>query len=137
MGAMVVQTPQTRETTEGAVTLFARALYAVAQGRGSLTQLEECFAGAAEAKAFRRLLENPETDAERELQEVLKSLGSVIQVLQTTVTEDGLKVKWKAAVQQPLTTTVNGVTKTWRLGEGYELELRLRQIGGEWKIVGF
>ncbi len=137
MGGMVVLTAQTRDTAEGALTLFARALDAVAQGRGNLAQLEECFAGAAEAKAFRRLLENPETDAERELQQVLKSLGSVIQVVQTTATEDGLKVKWKAAVQQPLTTTVNGVTRNWRLGEGYELELRLKQVGGEWKIVGF
>lgn len=136
-GGMVVQTPQTRETTEGALALFARDLYATAHGRGSLAQLEECFAGTAEAEAFRRILENPETDAERELQQVLKSLGTVITVVQTTATEDGLKVKWKAAVQQPFTTTENGVAKTWRLGEGYELELRLRQVGGEWKIVGF
>jgi hypothetical protein len=136
-GGMVVQTPQTRDTTEGAVTLFARALYAMARGRGSLAQLEECFAGTAEAEAFRRILENPETDAERELQQVLKSLGPVIQVVQTTATEDGLKVKWKAAVQQSFTTTQNGVTKAWRLGEGYELELRLKQVGGEWKIAGF
>ncbi len=136
-GGMVVQTPQTRETTEGAVTLFARGLYAMARGRGSLAQLDECFAGTAEAEAFRRIMENPETDAERELQQVLKSLGPTIQVVQTTATEDGLKVKWKASVQQSFTTTQNGVAKTWRLGEGYELELRLKQVGGEWKIVGF
>ena len=137
MGGMAVRPTPTRATAEGALTLFASALYATAHGRGDLSRAEECFVSATNAETFHRLWENPETDAERQLQQVLKSLGTVITVVQTTATEDGLKVKWKAAVQQPFTTTENGVTKTWRLGEGYELATVLKQVGSEWKIVGF
>ncbi len=136
-GAMGSGPPPTRATTDGAITLFANALYAAALGRGDLARLEECFAGTAEAAAFRQLLENPLNDAERELQQVLKSLGPVIEVVQTTATEDGLKVKWKAAVRQPFTTTENGVARVWERGDCYELEARLKQVDGEWKIVGF
>ena len=109
----------------------------MALGRSDLARLEECFAGAAEAKAFRQLYENPANDSERELQQVLKSLGPVIEVVQTTATDDGLKVKWKAPVRQPFTTAENGAARTWQPGDRYELELQLKQIGGEWKIVGF
>ncbi len=129
--------PPTRATTDGAITLFANALYATALGRGDLARLEECFADAAAAEAFRRLLENPANDAERELQQVLKSLGPVVEVVQTTATEDGLKVKWKATVRQPFTATENGAARTWQRGDRYELEVRLKQVDGEWKIVGF
>jgi RNA polymerase sigma-70 factor, ECF subfamily len=128
--------PPTRATTEGALTLFANALYAMALGRSDLARLEECFTSTAEVEAFRRLWESPANDTERELQQVLKSLGPVIEVIQTAATEDGLKVKWKATVRQPFTTTENGAAKTWQPGDPYELEARLKQIGGEWKIVG-
>lgn len=124
--------PPTRATADGALTLFAMALV-----RGDLARLEECFAGAAEAEVFRRFWENPTDDAERELQQVFKSVGPRIEVAQTTTTGDGLKVIWKATVRQPFTTTVNGAAKTWQRGDRYELETRLKQIDGEWKIVGF
>jgi RNA polymerase sigma-70 factor (ECF subfamily) len=124
--------PPTRATTDGALKLFAMALV-----RGDLTQLEECFAGAAEAQVFRRIWEDPTSDAERELQLVLKSVGPGIEVGQITTTEEGFKVKWIARVRQPFTTTENGITKTWQRGDRYELETRLKQVGGEWKIVGF
>ena len=95
------------------------------------------FAGTAESEAFRRLWDNPANDAERELQQALKSLSPAIEVVQSTATEEGLKIKWKATVRQPFTTTVNGAAKTWQRGDRYELETRLKQMGGEWKIVGF
>jgi hypothetical protein len=40
-------------------------------------------------------------------------------------------------VRQPFTTTENSITKTWQRGDRYELKTRLKQVGGEWKIVGF
>ncbi len=135
--ATAPQSPPTRATTEGALTLFANALYAMALGRSDLARLEECFAGPAEATAFRQVLENPANDTERELQQALKSLGPVIEVVQSTAIENGLKVKWTAPVRQPFTTTVNGAARTWHPGDRYELEVRLKQIGDEWKIVGF
>jgi RNA polymerase sigma-70 factor (ECF subfamily) len=124
--------PPTRATTDGALTLFSMALV-----RGDLAQLEECFADAAEAEAFRRVWENPMDDTQRQLQRVFKSVGPRIEVGQTTTTEEGLKVKWIARVRQPFTTTENGTTMTWQRGDRYELETRLKQVGGEWKIVRF
>jgi hypothetical protein len=137
MGGMAVRPTPTRATTEGALTLFADALGAAAQGRGDLARWEEHFASTAETEAFRRLLENPETDSERELQKVLGSVGSPVEVVSTTAIEDGLKVKWKVSVRRPFTTMDNGVTKSWERGDRYEMELRVRQINGEWKLVGF
>jgi RNA polymerase sigma factor (sigma-70 family) len=122
----------TRATAAGALTLFANALV-----RGDPARWLDCFDGAIETNPLRRALENPTTEAERELQRVLWSLGPPVEVMQTTETVDGLKVKWKATVRQPFTTADNGVTKTWQRDDRYELELRLKQIGGEWKIVGF
>jgi hypothetical protein len=132
-----VRPTPTRATAEGALTLFASALYATAHGRGDLSRAEECFVSATDAEAFHRLWENPANDTERELQQALKSLGTVIEVVQTTATGDGLKVKWKAAVPQPFTTTDNGVTKNWERGDRFELTTLLKQVGNEWKIVGF
>ncbi len=122
----------TRATVYGALTLFAAALPG-----GDLARLEPCFVGTAEASTFLRLWENPTNDVERALQQVLKSVGTLIEVVQTTATEDGLKVKWKATVRRPFTTTEDGAAKTWQPGDSYLLELRLKQVGGEWKIVGF
>ncbi len=136
-GGMMAATPPTRATTEGALTLFANALYAMALGRSDLARLDECFTSTAEAKAFRRLWENPANDDERELQQALKSLGPTIEVVQTTATDDGVKVKWEAAVRQPFTMTENGVARTWQRGERFALETRLEQADGEWKILGF
>ena len=124
--------PPTRATTDGALTLFSMALV-----RGDLAQLEECFAGAAEAEAFRRVWENPMDDTQRQLQRVFKSVGPRIEVGEIATTAEGLKVKWIARVRQPFNTTENGITKTWQRGDRYELETRLKQVGGEWKIVGF
>jgi RNA polymerase sigma factor (sigma-70 family) len=124
--------PATLATTEGALRLFADAL-----ARGDPARWMDCFDGTVDANPLRRALESPATDAERELQQVLRSLGPPVEVVQTTETEDGLKVKWKATVRQPFTTADNGVTKNWQRADRYELELRLKQIGGEWKIVGF
>jgi hypothetical protein len=122
----------TRATTEGALTLFAAALTPRNPAR-----LEQCFAGTSEAEAFRRILDNPTNDIERELQQAFSSVGTLIEIVQTTDTEEGLKVKWKATVRRPFTTTNNGVMKTWQPGDRYELETRLKLINGEWKIVGF
>jgi RNA polymerase sigma factor (sigma-70 family) len=124
--------PPTRATTDGALTLFSMALV-----RGDLAQLEECFAGAAEAEAFRQVWENPMDDAQRQLQRVFKSVGPRIEVGEVATTAEGLKVKWIARVRQPFTTTENGIARTWQRGDRYELETRLKQVGGEWKIVGF
>ncbi len=122
----------TRATTDGALTLFAAALTPRNPAR-----LEQCFAGTSEAEAFRRVSDNPTNDIERELQQAFSSVGTLIEIVQTTDTEEGLKVKWKATVRRPFTTTSNGVMKTWQPGDRYVLETRLKQINGEWKIIGF
>jgi RNA polymerase sigma factor (sigma-70 family) len=122
----------TRATTEGALTLFAAALTPRNPAR-----LDQCFAGTSEAEAFRRISDNPTNDIERELQQAFSSVGTLIEIVQTTDADDGLKVKWKATVWRPFTTTNNGVMKAWQSGDRYELETRLKQINGEWKIIGF
>ena len=124
--------PPTRATTDGALRLFAMALV-----RSDWAGLEECFAGAAEAEAFRRVWLDPANDAERELQRVFKSVGPGTEIAQTTPTAEGLTVKWIARVRQPFTTTENGIARNWQRGDRYELETLLKLVGGEWKIVGF
>jgi hypothetical protein len=131
-GGYSTEPPPTRATPEGALTLFANALV-----RGDPPRWLDCFDGTAETNPVRRALENPTSDAEREWQQILKSLRPPVELVGPTATEDGLKVKWKATIQQPFTTTENGVSRTWQRGDRFELEVRLKQVGGEWKIVGF
>jgi RNA polymerase sigma factor (sigma-70 family) len=131
-GVVVSGPPPSRATTHGALTLFAAALTPRNPAR-----LEQCFAGTSESEAFHRISDNPTNDSERELQQAFSSVGTLIEIVQTTDADDGLKVKWKATVWRPFTTTNSGVMKAWQSGDRYEMETRLKLVDGEWKIVGF
>lgn len=67
----------------------------------------------------------------------LESLGNPVEVVQVSPIPEGLKVKWRATVLKPFSLVDNGMTRSWQEEDRFELEVRLQQIGDEWKIVGF
>lgn len=130
---MAVSAPGPSRSPQLALHRFAMELR-----RGDLSRLEQCFVpDSPEAAAFRRLLENPQTAAERRMKQCLESLGQPIEIVETTPWEDGLKVKWKATVRNPFVLDENGTIKNWQEGDKFDLEVRLKQVGEDWKIAGF
>ncbi len=100
--------------------------------------MEQCFVpGSAELTGFQRLLQNPQNDEERSMKQCLESLGQPVEIAETTPWEDGLKVKWKATVRKPFSLIENGTLKNWQQGDKFELEVRLKKVGEEWRIAGF
>jgi hypothetical protein len=101
-------------------------------------QLQSCvIAETAEAKGLRRLLEQPQSDEERSFKECLESLGWPVEVVETTPTEEGLKLRWRATVSKPFSLAEEGTLRSWQPGERFELEVRLKRVGEQWRIVGF
>lgn len=132
MGGMVTSGPTlTRATPQGAVTLFASALL-----RGDPARLSECFEGTIETNALRRVLESPANDEERALQQAFQSLGPPVEVLGTTTLDDGIRLNCRATVRKAFTLLKDGAARNWQPRDWYELEVRLKQIGTEWKITG-
>ncbi len=120
-------------TPEGAVYRFASALT-----RGDMTRLERCFVpGTAELDTFRRTMENPQTEAEQELKLCLQCLGTPVEVLETKANDDVIQVKWRATVKKTFTRTEQGVSRIWQKGDKYDLEVSLKPVGTELKILKF
>jgi RNA polymerase sigma factor (sigma-70 family) len=131
-GMMAMGAPTTtRATPEGAVKIFVAALV-----RGDPARLSECFEGTIETNTLRRVIENPASDEERALQQAFTSLGSPVEVLGATALEDSVRLKCRATVRKPFTLVKDGTTKTWQSRDWFELEVRLKQVGTEWKLVG-
>ncbi|MCU0784836.1 MAG: sigma-70 family RNA polymerase sigma factor [Verrucomicrobia bacterium] len=122
-------------TPTGALNRFALAL-SMAAVRPE--RLGDCFVpGSEEFAGFQRMIQSPETDEERALQQCLLSLSAPVEVIETTPTDDGLRVKWRARVTKEFSQKVDGVNKQWQRGDPFELEVRLKQVGAEWRIAGF
>ncbi len=118
---------------QGAVQQFAGVLR-----RGDWSRLEQCFVpGSAELAGFQRLLQNPQNDEERSMKQCMESLGQPVEITETTPWEDGLKVKWKATVRKPFSLVEDGMFKNWQEGDKFELEVRLKKVGDNWRIAGF
>jgi len=64
-------------------------------------------------------------------------LMTPVEVLETNSVNGELQVRWTARVRQAFTLGEAGTARTWQTGERFEMETRLKQIAGEWKIVGF
>jgi hypothetical protein len=106
--------------------------------RGDMNRLQQCFVpGSAEFTGLKRLLENPQNDEERSMKQCLESLGQPVEVVETTPWEDGLHVKWKATVRKPFSLVEDGMQRTWQEGDKFELEVRLKKVGEDWRIAGF
>jgi RNA polymerase sigma-70 factor (ECF subfamily) len=131
MGGMSTSGPMMRATPQGAVTFLASALV-----RGDMVRLSECLEGTVETNALRRVLESPANDEERELQKAFNSLGTPVEVLGTTTLDDGVRLNCRATVRKAFTLLKDGATRSWQPGDWYALEVRLKQIGTEWKITG-
>jgi RNA polymerase sigma-70 factor (ECF subfamily) len=120
-------------TTPGAtLSLFTTLMIRGDPNRGAV-----CFAGPTEAESFLSWWASPENEKERNLQQALPSLMAPVEVLQTNSVNGELQVRWTASVRQAFTLGEAGTTRTWQTGERFEMETRLKQIAGEWKIVGF
>lgn len=120
-------------TPAGAVHRLASAL-----ARGDRTGLQKCFVpGTTAYEGLRRILEFPQSAEEQEIKQCLESLSTPVEVLETTATDDGLKVRWQATVRKPFTTFEDGIPQSWQIGHHFELEARLKQVEGEWKIINF
>jgi len=117
----------------GAVHRFATELR-----RGDMSRLAQCFVpGSAEVAGFKRLLENPQNDEERSMKQCLESLGQPVEIVETTPWVDGLKVRWKATVRKPFSLVEEGTLKNWQEGDKFDLEVRLKKVGEDWRIAGF
>lgn len=122
-------------TPTGALNRFALAL-SMAAVRPE--RLGDCFVpGSEEFAGFQRIIQSPQTDEERSLQQCLLSLAAPVEIIETTPTDDGMRVKWRARVANEFSQMVDGVNKQWQRGDRFELEVRLKQVGAEWKIAGF
>ena len=120
-------------TTPGAtLSLFTTLMIRGDPNRGAV-----CFAGPTEAESFLSWWASPENEKERNLQQALPSLMAPVEVLQTNSVNGELQVRWTASVRQAFTLGQAGTARTWQTGERFEMETRLKQIAGEWKIVGF
>ena len=120
-------------TTPGAtLSLFTTLMF-----RGDPNRAAVCFAGPTEAESFLSWWASPENEKERNLQQALPSLMAPVEVLETNSVNGELQVRWTAIVRQAFTVGEAGTARTWQTGERFEMETRLKQIAGEWKIVGF
>jgi RNA polymerase sigma factor (sigma-70 family) len=119
-------------TPEATLSLFTTLMIRGDPNRGAV-----CFAGPTEAESFLSWWASPENEKERTLQQALPSLMAPVEVLETNSVNDELQVRWTARVRQAFTLGEAGTARTWQTGERFEIQTRLKQIAGEWKIVGF
>ena len=131
-GGMGSPGPDFLTTPRGALTRFTALMT-----QGDPVRATICFAGTTEAESFQRWWASPANEKERNLQIALQSLVPPIEVLETTPLDDGIRVRWNARVRQAFTQVAAGTARTWQMGERFELEIRLKQVGGEWKIIDF
>ena len=120
-------------TTPGATL----SLFTTLMIRGDPNRAAVCFAGPTEAESFLNWWASPENEKKRNLQQALPSLMAPVEVLETNSVNGELQVRWTASVRQAFTLGEAGTARTWQTGERFETETRLKQIAGEWKIVGF
>lgn len=71
------------------------------------------------------------------MQIALRSLRRPVEVLETTSVNDGIEVRWAAFIRQPFTQVEGPTVKSWQPGESFGLRILMKQIGAEWRIVGF
>lgn len=132
-GVMVVDSNPATPT--GALNRFALALSTAAVWP---ERLRDCFeTGSREFKGFERIIQAPQTGEERALQQCFLSLSAPVEVIETRPADDGMRVKWRARVRKEFSLVKDGVEKQWQHGDYFELEIRLKQVGSEWKIAGF
>jgi hypothetical protein len=124
--------PSLMTTPEATLSRFTALLF-----QGDPAQTTVCFAGTTESESFQRWWVGPENEKERNLRQALPSLMAPVEVLETNSVNGELQVRWTARVRQAFTVGEAGTARTWQTGERFEMETRLKQIAGEWKIVGF
>jgi hypothetical protein len=100
---------------------------------GDLESLGECFVeGAEDYGDLRRIMEEPATEEEAQFGVCLRSLGGPVEIVESLEGASGLEVKWVCTVKVEF--SFGGMT--WGPGDKFELDGRLVQVEGQWKIAG-
>lgn len=106
-------------------------------GEADLQRVRQCLvAGGQEDDRLVRILQQPQSVEERAAKQRLESLGLPVEVLETGSLEEGVQVKCRATVLKPFTWIEEGKTNASETGDRFEMTVRLKQIGTEWKVVG-
>jgi len=138
MGFGGIGWPRTEVAPEPTTPAGALHRLASALARGDRNALQKSFApGTTAYEGLRRILDAPASAEEREMKQCLESLATPVQVLEVAVTDDGYRVKWRATVRKPFTTVEDGTILSWRAGDRFDLEAKLKPMNGGWKIIGF
>ena len=78
---------------------------------------------------------NPQSSEERQLQKILSSVGSPVELLDLLELENRLSMKLLYTVYNPFTITENDELLTWKEGDQFEINAELVNVDKEWKIL--
>jgi len=115
-------------TPQATATTFAKAL-----SSGNFAQIAACFEpGAEDLKDLQRIMQNPQSQAEKQMKQCFESIGPPAKIIDSTEETNGLDVNIQFTVNESF--TVN--QKTFESGDSFELDMRLVQINNQWRIAG-
>jgi len=102
-------------------------------GGGDMSAIAGCFVeGAEDLNDLRRILTDPQDADEVQMKQVFESLGPPVEIVETAEEAAGLGVKWLSTVTREF--SVGGTV--FREGDKFELDAKLVDIDGQWKIAG-
>jgi len=101
----------------------------------NMSSWADCFTPDSESFVnLSRIMINPQTHAEHQLQNAFNSIGHPVETLELAETENGLAIKLMYTVYDSFTIEKDDETLTWQEGDQFEVNAELVLVDSEWKI---